>query len=74
MKAIRVHETGGPDVLQLEDVADPSAGAGELLIDVEAIGVNFIEIYQREGLYQVPRPFTPGSRSGGRRARRRAAA
>ncbi|HEX4682359.1 MAG TPA: quinone oxidoreductase [Gemmatimonadaceae bacterium] len=65
MKGIRVHETGGPQVLVIEDVADPSPGAGELLIDVEAVGLNFIEIYQREGLYQLPRPFTPGSEAAG---------
>lgn len=65
MKAIRVHETGGVEVLRLEDLPDPAPGAGELLIDVEAIGVNFIEIYQREGLYQMPRPFTPGSEAAG---------
>ena len=71
MKAIRVHETGGPEVLRLEDVADPIPAPGELLIDVEAVGVNFIEIYQREGLYPLPRPFTLGARSRGRRARDR---
>jgi len=65
VKAVRVHETGGPDVLRFEDVSDPKPGAGELLIDVEAIGLNFIEIYQREGLYQLPRPFTPGSEAAG---------
>jgi len=65
MKAIRVHETGGPDVLRLEDIEAPTPGPGELLIDVEAIGVNFIEIYQREGVYQVPRPYTPGSEAAG---------
>ena len=65
MKAVRVHETGGVEVLRLEDLPDPVPGAGELLIDVEAIGVNFIEIYQREGLYSVPRPFTPGSEAAG---------
>jgi NADPH2:quinone reductase len=65
MKAIRVHETGGADVLRVEDITDPKAGVGELLIDVQAIGVNFIEIYQREGLYQVPRPFTPGAEAAG---------
>jgi NADPH2:quinone reductase len=65
MKAVRVHEIGGAEVLRLEDLPDPAPGAGELLIDVEAIGVNFIEIYQREGLYQVPRPFTPGSEAAG---------
>src|SRR5206468_6019915 len=43
----------------------PVAGPGEILVDVEAIGVNFIEIYQREGLYTVPRPFTPGAEAAG---------
>jgi NADPH2:quinone reductase len=52
-------------VLRVDDIPDPTAGPGQLLIDVEAIGVNFIEIYQREGLYQVPRPFTPGSEAAG---------
>ena len=42
MKAIRVHETGGPEVLRMEDVPVPVVGPGELLIDVEAVGVNFI--------------------------------
>jgi NADPH:quinone reductase len=65
VKALRVHETGGPEVLRWEDVPDPQVGAGDLLIDVEAVGVNFIEIYQREGLYQVPRPFIPGSEAAG---------
>lgn len=65
MKAIRVHETGGPEVLRFEEVDEPRPGAGELLIDVEAIGLNFIEIYQREGLYQLQRPFTPGSEAAG---------
>ena len=65
MKAIRIHETGGPEVLRVEDVPDPTPGPGELLIDIEATGVNFIEIYQREGLYQLPRPFTPGSEAAG---------
>ncbi len=65
MKAIRVHETGGPEVLRFEDIAEPRPAAGELLIDVEAIGVNFIEIYQREGLYPGARPFTLGSEACG---------
>ena len=65
MKAVRVHETGGPHVLRLEELADPEPGSDDLLIDVQAIGVNFIEIYQREGLYQVPRPFTPGAEAAG---------
>ncbi|HVX41309.1 MAG TPA: quinone oxidoreductase [Gemmatimonadaceae bacterium] len=65
MRAIRVHETGGPDVLRVEEIADPTPGPNELLIHVAAIGVNFIEIYQREGQYQMARPFTPGSEAGG---------
>jgi len=65
MICIRVHKTGGPEVLRLEELPDPASGAGELLLNVEAIGVNFIEIYQREGLYTVPRPFTPGSEAAG---------
>ncbi len=47
-------------------MADPTAGPGELLIDIDAIGVNFIEIYQREGQYPLARPFTPGSEAAGR--------
>lgn len=65
MRAIRVHETGGPEVLKLDDVPDPTPGSGELLIDVEAIGLNFIEIYQREGQYPMPRPFIPGAEAAG---------
>src|SRR6185437_13375946 len=65
MKAIRAHEAGGPEVLRVDDVPDPSPEAGELLIDVEAAGVNFVDIYQREGLYQVARPFTLGSEAAG---------
>src|SRR3954464_10349225 len=65
MRAIRVHETGGPEALSVEDIEAPSPGPGELLIDVEATGVNFIEIYYREGLYPMERPFTPGSEAAG---------
>jgi NADPH2:quinone reductase len=65
VKSIRIHDKGGPEVLKLEDSADPTAGPGQLLIDVEAVGVNFIEIYYREGLYPVERPFTPGSEAAG---------
>jgi NADPH2:quinone reductase len=65
MKAIRVHETGGPEVLRLDEIDAPSPGRGELLIDVEATGINFIETYQRKGLYQVPRPLTLGGEAAG---------
>jgi NADPH2:quinone reductase len=63
--AIRVHKTGGPEVLRPEEIPDPTPGPGEVLLDLTAIGVNFIEIYQRDGLYPVPRPFTPGSEAAG---------
>jgi NADPH2:quinone reductase len=65
MKAIRVHEIGGPEVLRYEDVPDPTPGPGQALIRVEAAGVNFIEVYQRRGLYRVPLPATPGSEAAG---------
>ena len=65
MLAIRVHKTGGPEVLRPEEIPDPTPGPGEVLLDLTAIGVNFIEIYQRDGLYPVPRPFTPGSEAAG---------
>jgi NADPH:quinone reductase len=65
MKAIRVHEAGGPEVLAFEEIAAPTPGPGELLIDVEAVGVNFIEIYQRAGAYPMARPYTPGAEAAG---------
>src|SRR5690242_7886798 len=65
MRAIRVHETGGPEKLQLDEIPDPTPANGELLIDVKAIGLNFIEVYLREGLYPMPRPFIPGTEACG---------
>ncbi len=65
MKAIRVATHGGPDVLKLEDVPDPTPGDGEVLLRVTAAGLNFIDIYQRTGLYPVPLPYTPGLEAAG---------
>jgi NADPH2:quinone reductase len=65
MRAIRVHEAGGPEVLKLDEIPAPTPGAGELLVDIEAVGVNFIEIYQRAGLYQMTRPYPPGAEAAG---------
>lgn len=65
MNSIRVHKTGGPEVLRIEELPDPTPGPGELVVNIEAIGVNYLEIYQREGLYTVQRPFTPGSEAAG---------
>lgn len=65
MRAIRVQQTGGPEVLRVENVPDPQPAAGEVLVAVEAVGVNFIEIYQRSGGYPMTLPFTPGSEAAG---------
>ena len=53
-KAIRIHEHGGPDVLRWEDVPKPSPGAGEALVRHEAVGLNYIDVYFRTGLYKPP--------------------
>lgn len=65
MKAIRVHQHGGPERLLFEDLPVPAPGKGEALVKLDAVGVNFIDIYQREGLYRVPLPFTPGNEGAG---------
>lgn len=63
--AIVATAPGGPEVLKLTQVPKPVAAAGELLVKIAAVGVNFIESYQREGIYQVPYPFTPGTEAAG---------
>jgi NADPH2:quinone reductase len=65
VKAIRVHATGGPEVLRLEEVPVPVPGAGQVVVRVEAAGVNFVDIYQRKGLYSASFPFTPGREAAG---------
>jgi NADPH2:quinone reductase len=65
MKAIRVHELGGADVLTYEDVPTPDPKAGEARVRVEAAGQNFIDIYQRTGQYPMQLPFIPGSEGAG---------
>jgi NADPH2:quinone reductase len=65
MKAIQIHATGGPEVLQLEDLPIPEPGPGQVLVRVEAGGVNFIEIYFRKGVYKSALPLTPGSEAAG---------
>jgi NADPH2:quinone reductase len=65
MKAIRVHEAGGPEVLRFEEIPVPEPGADEVLVKTQAIGVNFIDIYFRAGLYPVTFPFTPGFEAAG---------
>lgn len=66
MQAIRVHKTGGPEVLRYEQVEQPVPGPGQALVQLHAAGVNFIDVYHRTGLYKVALPFTPGSEGGGR--------
>lgn len=62
MRAVRFHEHGGADVLQVDDVEAPDPGPGEVVVDVEAVGVNPVDTYFREGAYPVPSlPFVPGS-------------
>ena len=65
MKAIQIHETGGPETLKLADLPIPEPGPGQVLIRVEATGVNFIEVYFRKGVYKSSLPFTPGSEAAG---------
>jgi NADPH2:quinone reductase len=65
MRAIRIHAFGGPEVYRYEEIPDPTAGAGQVLVAIEAVGVNFIEVYQRTGLYPVALPATPGSEAAG---------
>jgi NADPH:quinone reductase len=65
VRAIRVHATGGPEVLRLEDVPVPVPAAGQIVIRVEAAGVNFIDVYHRKGLYPVALPFILGREAAG---------
>jgi NADPH:quinone reductase len=65
VNAIRVQSTGGPEVLRLQQLAVPQPGPGQVLVRVEAAGVNFIDIYQRSGRYTMALPFTPGQEAAG---------
>jgi NADPH2:quinone reductase len=65
MKAIRVNEHGGPEVVSYEDVPVPEPGAGEARVMLAAAGVNFIDTYQRTGLYPIETPFTLGQEGAG---------
>src|SRR5580698_8013333 len=65
MKAIQIHQTGGPEVLQLAELPIPEPGPGQVLIRVEATGVNFIEVYFRKGTYKASLPLVPGSEAAG---------
>lgn len=67
MRAVVVRQHGGPEVLSVEEVQDPQPGGGQLLIDAAAIGVNYMDIYQREGAppYATGLPYTPGAEGAG---------
>ncbi len=65
MKAIQIRATGGPEVLELAELPIPVPGPGQVLIRIEAIGVNFIEIYFRKGTYKAALPLVPGSEAAG---------
>ncbi len=66
MKAIRVTDSGGPEVLVYEDRSDPTPGENDLLVATDAISVNFIDLYRREGRYPQPPPGVPGEEGSGR--------
>ena len=65
MKAIRVHAPGGPEALRYEEIERPVPGPGQVLVKIEAAGLNFIDVYQRNGHYKVPVPFTLGQEAAG---------
>jgi NADPH2:quinone reductase len=65
MKAIRIHAAGGPEVMRLEDVPEPTPKAGEAVVKVDAAGLNYIDVYFRSGLYKAEYPLTLGLEAGG---------
>ena len=65
MKAVRVHKYGGPEVLAVEEIPVPEPQPGQARVKIEAIGINYIDIYQRTGLYPLQTPFTLGREAAG---------
>src|ERR1700737_1252139 len=65
MKAIRVRQPGGPEALELVDLPVPQLKPNEALVKITAAGVNFIDVYQREGRYKVALPFVAGQEGAG---------
>jgi NADPH:quinone reductase len=65
MRAVEVRATGGPEVLDIVTVEDPQPGPGQVVVDVAAAGVNFIDTYQRAGVYRRALPFRPGYEGAG---------
>src|SRR5437867_2271242 len=64
MKAIRVNTPGGPEALRYEDVPEPQPKAGEATVKIDAAGINYIDVYQRSGQYQLALPLTLGLGTG----------
>ena len=62
---IRIHQTGGPEVLQWEDMEIVAPGPGQVRLKQTAVGLNFIDVYQRTGIYPLPLPFVPGMEAAG---------
>jgi NADPH2:quinone reductase len=66
MRAVVFERNGGPDVLTITDVPDPEPGPGEAVVEVEAVGINYMDVYEREGKgYGSPPPATPGAEGAG---------
>jgi NADPH2:quinone reductase len=70
VKAVRVHELGGPEVLRYEEIADPKPRGGEVLVRIEAAGVNYLDVYYRAGFHwgghhRRPLPYIPGAEAAG---------
>ena len=65
MKAIRIHEDGGPEVLRYEDVPDPEPGEGEVLVRLAAASLNHLDVWVRKGLPSVPKPRILGADGAG---------
>ena len=60
MKSIRIKTCGGPEVMSYEEVETPTPGPSQILVKIEAAGVNYIDVYHRTGLYPVELPYTLG--------------
>ncbi len=65
MRAVRIHEDGGPDVLRYEEVPDPKPGSGEVLVALRAAGLNHLDLWVRKGLPSVPKPRILGADGAG---------
>jgi NADPH2:quinone reductase len=65
MRAIQITETGGAEVLRLRELPTPTPGSGQALVQIEVCGVNFIDVYLREGRYPATLPFIPGQEAAG---------